>query len=94
MGLDVGVVKIKYTEAPKEPARSFLIELAAGDFGVGWGGGWDGNVFLEMYKEDLEGRAREYASQYNLSHCDAAKVLSWIRGLPWEGDDIMLHLNW
>ena len=62
MGLDVRVVKVKYTETPKEPVRSFLFELAAGDFEVGWGGGWDGNVFLEMYREDLERRAREYAS--------------------------------
>ena len=94
MGLDVGVVNIKYIVAPTEPARGFLFDLAGGELNEGWIGGWDGNVFLQILREDLERRAREYASGQSLSRDDSGKLISWIEDLPWEQDDITLHLNW
>ncbi len=94
MALDIGVVTIRYLERPVGPVREFLFELAGGDLDEGWSGGWDGNVFLEMIREDLERKARDYASGQGLSQDDAKELLGWVRGLPWERDDIMLHLNW
>ena len=94
MGLDVGIVNIKYLDAPIQPVSGFLSELAGEDLYDGWGGGWDGNAFLEIYQEDLERRAREYALGQGLSHDDKDKLMAWVRALPWERDDIMLHLNW
>ena len=94
MGLDVGVVDIEYLETPRRPISGFLSELAGEDLDEGWIGGWDGNVFLQILQEDLERRAREYASEQGLSQDDVHKLLSWVGGLPWEGHDIMLYLGW
>ena len=94
MGLDVGVVNIKYIDAPAEPARGFLFDLAGGDLNEGWIGGWDGNVFLQILREDLQRRAAEYASARSLSRDDVVKLLSWVETLPWEREDVMLHLSW
>ena len=94
MALNVGVVKIEYVDAPAEPVRGFLFELAGKDLDEGWIGGWDGNVFMEMLQEDLESRAREYALEKALSQNDTGKLASWVVSLPWERHDIMLHLSW
>ena len=94
MALDVGVVNIKYLENPWGPVRGFLFDLAGEDLDEGWIGGWDGNVFLQIIREDLERRATDYASKQGLSQTDADKLLGWVESLPWERDDIMLHLGW
>ena len=94
MGLDVGIVDIEYMDRPKEPALGFLAELAGEDLPEGWSGGWEGNAFLQIYQEDLERRAKEYASAKGLSQDAADSLLSWVRGLPWEKHVIMLYLNW
>ena len=59
-----------------------------------WGGGWNGNVFFEAVKDNFEHKAREYASEKGLSQEDTATLVSWVRNLPWEQDDITLTLNW
>ena len=96
MGLDVGIVKIKYVETLRGPVRGFLAELAVNldwDDEV-WGGGWEGNVFLQILRDDLESKVQVYCSEKNLSQGDAATLASWVEGLPWDGQgDIMLTMN-
>ena len=94
MGMDVGVVDIEYLETPRRPVSGFLSELAGEDLDEGWIGGWDGNVFLQIFQEDLERRAREYASEQGLSQDDVDKLLSWVGGLPWKDGAISLNVNW
>ena len=94
MGLDVWSVETKHVDSPTGIVREFLFDLAGEDLDEGWIGGWDGNVFLQILREDLERRGRDYTSERNLPPADADTLLSWVSGLPWERDDIMLHLGW
>ena len=97
MGMDVWVVKMEHVDSPKGLVKDFLFQLAVDiDSYDGWGGGWMGNVFLEVFKGDLEGRAWDYAAEKRLSQEDRATLVSWVNGLPWkEGeDDLTLTLNW
>ncbi len=94
MGMDVWAVKTEHIDSPKGSVREFLFDLAGEDLPEGWIGGWDGNVFLQILREDLERRARDYTSEQCLSQTDADKLLSWVEALPWERDDITLHLGW
>ena len=97
MGLDVWVVKMEHVDSPDGLLKDFLFDLAENidwDYD-GWGGGWEGNVFVEVIKEDLGGRAWDYASEKRLSQEDRAHLMSWVENLPWEGkDDLTLTLNW
>jgi hypothetical protein len=94
MGLDVGVVKISYLERPSDPVYDFLWELAAGTCKENWGGGWEGNAFVELIRESMLSQMAEYVRIKNLSHDDSDKIKAWANSLPWDGDTIMLHLNW
>ena len=94
MGMAIWAVQTEHIDSPKGPVRDFLFELAGEDLPEGWIGGWDGNMFLQMIREDLERRARDYASEQRLSQDDAKELLGWVRDLPWERDDIMMHLGW
>ena len=94
MGLDVWAVETKHIDSPKGSVREFLFDLAGEDLPEGWIGGWDGNVFLQILREDLERRARDYASERLLSQADVDRLLSWVKALPWEREDITLHLGW
>ena len=94
MGLDVGVVKIAYLERPDEPTYNFLWDLAAGELDEDWGGGWDGNAFVEFAREQLVQQATQWSSRRNLGGNERDTLQRWIDDLPWEGDTIMLHLNW
>ena len=94
MGLDVGVVKIAYLERPGEPTYNFLRDLAAGELDEDWGGGWDGNAFVEYRREQLTAQAIQWVLRRNLGDNERDTLRRWIDDLPWDGDTIMLHLNW
>ena len=96
MSLDVFVVKMKHVDTAIGVVREFLVDLI-GDLDWAsdkWAGGWEGNSFFETYRHDLENRARDYATKNGLSSKDAVTLAVWIASLPWEGDDIMLTMNW
>ena len=96
MGMDVWVVKMEHIDSPKGLVKDFLFELAINvdwDDDM-WGGGWNGNVFFEAFRDDFERKVRDYASEKGLSQEDKATLVSWVEALPWERDDIMLTLNW
>ena len=94
MGLDIGVVNVTYLERPASPTYDFLRTLAQQSCQPGWGGGWEGNAFVEITQSDMLDRAATYGRQHRLSLGEAQALVDWIRGLPWDGESIMLHLNW
>jgi hypothetical protein len=94
MGLDVGAVNITYLERPEEPIYDFLWAIARGRVGESWGGGWVGNALVEYEREILIENATEWADSQGLEAQQRVQLLEWIEGLPWDGDTVMLHLNW
>lgn len=94
MGVDVGVVKISYLDRPGEPTYGFLWWLAALGGCNEWGGGWDGNAFVEIERKQLLSKAGAYAREQGMGHEELEQLLAWVRGLPWDGSAIMLHFNW
>ena len=94
MGLDVGVVKVAHLERPVGVIYDFLWTLAEQFDEAVWGGGWEGNAFIEITELNMLTRAIIYAAEHNLSQQDSDDVVAWIRQLPWNGDTIMLHLNY
>lgn len=93
MGLDVGVVSIKYLERPDQPIYDFLWQVAEYD-SQNWGEVWDGNAILETTRSWMLNKARKYIRDNRVTKEDADKVVAWVRGLPWVGGTIMLHLGW
>lgn len=94
MGIDVGIVKINYLERPPRPIYDFLWNLAEDFDHDTWGGSWEGNAFLEIMRRRMLSKARAYVKGKGLSQEDSDKLKAWVRGLPWDGDTVMLHLNW
>jgi hypothetical protein len=95
MGLDVGVVKTAYLEYPGQPVYDFLWELAdRAGLDDTWGHAWEGAAVVELLRDQMESKARAFARKQNLGQEDSHKLLSWVRGLPWDGNTVMLHLSW
>ena len=96
MGLDVWVVKMEHVDSPTGLLKDFLFDVAESldwDYD-GWGGGWEGNAFIEVFKEDLGGRAWDYAWERGLPREEGDKVVEWVRKLPWEDGALSLNVNW
>ena len=93
MGLDVGVYTTTWLPRPRDDAAYqftwYLAENAAmGD---------NGNAFVIWDKEELRDLYRIYllARKKDLIRADRIAIKSWIRGLPWDEDDLVsLHFNW
>ena len=94
MGLDVGVVRVSYLERPPQPIYDFLWELATDTGDDAWGGAWEGNAFIELTRRQMLSRARSFARKRGLNQVEIGRLHTWIKSLPWDGDTIMLHLNW
>jgi len=95
MGLDVGVVKIAVLDRPEQPIYDFLWELAdRAGLDDTWGHAWEGAAFVEILRQQMLAKARRFAKERNLDQADVNGLRSWIRGLPWNGQTVMLHLNW
>ena len=97
MGLDVGVVQIDYSQArPSGAAYKYAWELMAYDDidGDCWKVSSGGQVFIELGYDTMANHAMEYIKAKSLTSSEAHQVMRWIRGLPWRGRTIMLHLGW
>ncbi len=109
MGLDVGVVTIKYLDATEKPVNEFLLHLAS-DASLGyedeeyeddtgddehytWGNGWGGNAVVEFSRAYLNWKADQWVSNQGVGAEERDSVRRWISDLPWENDMIMLHLG-
>ena len=109
MGMSVGVVTIKYLDEPSEPVRDFLFHLASDvSLGFNdeeyeeetddvepytWGGGWEGNTFVEFSRPYLDWKANQWVNSQDIDTETKDAIQSWIADLPWNNDMIMLHLG-
>lgn len=106
MGLDVWVVKQEeLLTRPVGVVRDFCFDLAANDANmIG-----EGNAELWLNKDELTEKAKEFASDWARSEGEKAgpgvavsaieenavkELIDWIGSLPWDDDEITLHLNW
>ncbi len=109
MGLDVGVVTIKYLDAPEEPVNKFLLHLAR-DTSLGgddeeyeddthddeqyaWGGGNGGNAFVELSRSYVNWKADQWVKGHSVGAEGRDAIQRWISDLPWKNEMIMLHLG-
>lgn len=104
MAIDVWAVKTEYhlLERPDSLICEFLFDLMLDpDTGVGedpwdddtWGGSWDNNGLYEFRSVGLRKRANNWANGKGLTQVEKAKLCGWIRNLPWQDDNITLHLG-
>ena len=94
MGLDVGVVRIEYLRQPGSAAYHFAWHLAREWDDECWQVSSGANVFIELGYDHVVERAARYIESKGLGASDAHQVMRWVRGLPWRGDVVMLHLGW
>ncbi len=102
MGLDVGVVKVEYLKRPEPPIYDFLFDLMLNPFcgrsdeadeSDAWGDIWANNALYEFSRAGLRKRANNWANGQNLGPSEKAKLRRWIRNLPWQDGQIMLHMG-
>ena len=96
MGLDVGVIPpIKYLGSPDKEVSDFVqhMNLYAG-YGDSWNVSSGMNTIIEYTRESMATHLDEYIEARDIPQEAIGKIRSWIDGLPWNGDDIMLHLSW
>ena len=96
MGLDIGVIPpIKYLDSPDKEVSDFVQHL---DLYAGYGDSWNVssgmNTIVEHTRESMATQLDEYTEATNLTQETIARIQTWIDSLPWNGDDIMLHLSW
>ena len=94
MGLDVGVVQVDYLARPDGSAYHFLWHLNENADEADWNGSSAENTFVQYTRETLWAQLHDYASGNDLSESERHGLRSWIDGLPWKDDLIMLHLTW
>ena len=96
MGLDVGVIPpIKYLDRPDQPVHDFIQHLNLwADYGDSWNVSSGMNTIVEYTRESMAAHLDEYIESGGLTQEAIAKIRSWVDGLPWNGDDIMLHFSW
>ena len=92
MGLDIGVAQINYLPRPDKPAYDFAWHLNINDGEADWNG--SSSTFVEYARENLLEQLDRYVSKKELSESDVQALRSWVDGLPWKHDVIMLHLAW
>ena len=92
MGLDIGVVQINYLPRPDKPAYDFAWHLNINEDEADWNG--SSSTFVEYTRRNMLEQLDRYVSENELSQSDISGLRSWVDGLPWKGDAVMLHLGW
>ncbi|MFQ5814453.1 MAG: hypothetical protein ACE5I2_14845 [Anaerolineae bacterium] len=93
MGLDIGIISIRYLERPQGRAYEFAWELAEEASVHGYMHG-EGNSWGAFSKEQVRSMLDDFAGHHHLSQDAKAQVWAWAESLPWDGEDIELHFNW
>ena len=94
MGLDIGVVKIRYIDRPGGAALKFVSYLGENYWDADWGLSEGENIIVENTKETMFQLVDDYAKSEGLADDDKAAILEWVHSLPWKDDVIMLHMGW
>lgn len=93
MGLDIGIMTIRYLERPGGRAYAFAWKLAE-EAGVNGYMHGDGNNWGAFTKEQVREMLEQFTGQEGLSAQEQAEVWAWVESLPWDDDLIELHFNW
>lgn len=93
MGLDIGIISIRYLERPGGVAYEFQWELAAEASANGYMYGEGNNWGAFTQRQVLEMLDR-FAEREALESDATAEVLAWVQSLPWDGwrDDLALDV--
>ena len=94
MGLDIGVVNIKYIDRPGGAALKFASYLGENYWDADWGFSEGENIIVENTKETMFQLVDDYAKSEGLGSDDKAAIQKWVHSLPWKDDVVMLHLSW
>ena len=94
MSMHVGSVNIDYLDYPGDAPTKFLWYVASNPSMYDWEIWSDGNYIVEYTYERAIELSWEYVRSENIRANEAHQVFRWIRGLPWKGDVVMLHLSW
>ena len=93
MGLDIGVVPLKYLERPTGPTYKFACHLAEYYWEADWQFGEGGNTLAQYLPETLERLVKEFADSEKLRPDEKAAVLKWVNALPYETGAVTLHFS-
>ncbi len=95
-GLDIGVVSpIKYLGRPDKEIYDFVQHLNLyAEYGDGWNVSSGMNTIVEYTRESMATQLEEYVQDSELAQEAIDKIRSWVDGLPWSGDGIVLHFSW
>jgi len=93
MGLDVGIITIRYLERPHGRAYEFAWELAVEASVNGYMYG-EGNNWGPFEKQQVRELLNQFAENEGLSVQEQSYVWTWVESLPWNGGIIELHFNW
>ena len=95
MGLDIGVVPpIEYMCRPRAEVYEFAQYLNINSEEADWSIWSDGNAIAEYTRESMVRQMEEYIATTSLAQGTADGIRSWVEGLSWRGDVIMLHYSW
>ena len=93
MAAYVGVARFDYLKTPKGAIVDFLEFLADNSDDADWHLGFYHNVIVENESEHMLARVDAFEKEKALSPDATAKVLAWLRQLPWKGSVKTLHLD-
>ncbi len=82
MGLDIGIISIRYLERPQGVAYEFAWELAAEASVNGYMYG-EGNNWGAFTQRQVLGMLDRFAEREALDA--TGEVLAWVQSLPWDG---------
>lgn len=93
MGLDIGIISIRYLSRPMGRAYDFAQELALQSLWDGYMSG-QGNSWAPFTRDGVMAHLETFSTKHGLSSQEQTEVREWVESLPWEGDLIELHFNW
>ena len=84
MGLDVGIISVRYLERPHGRAYEFAWELVveASAFGYMYG---EGNNWGAFTQRQVLHMLDDFAERQSLDSTTKSEILEWVRALPWIG---------
>ncbi len=83
MGLDIGIISIKYLERPGGRAYDFAWELAIEASANGYMYG-EGNNWGAFTQRQVLQMLDDFAETQRLDASAKAEILAWVRSLPWD----------
>jgi hypothetical protein len=91
MGLDIGIINIRYLDRPEGEAYEFAWELAIAASGSGYMYG-EGNNWAPFTQRRVLRMLEEFAEARGLDQSGRTQILQWLQSLPWDGwrDDLDL----